>query len=145
MADGATVDALQLRAAAESIASSKPPREEAALNELVNVAAKVGDGAFLPEWESLETKVTGGRSGTAAVVEDARAQVDRWRTSLLIAIADEYSARNRQSSAIPYLERVVESYPDNETATKKLVAAYLETGQSERARSLQEGRNVPTR
>ena len=57
---------------------------------------------------------------------------------LSLAIADAYSARIRPTAAIPYLERVVRSHPENELATKKLVAAYLETGQSDRARQLQD-------
>jgi hypothetical protein len=49
-------------------------------------------------------------------------------------------ARNQPSLAIPYLERVNRSHPDNEPAVKTLVAAYLETGQTERASQLQEAR-----
>ena len=92
---------------------------------------------FLPDWEALEQKVTSGRSGAGGVIEEARGEVDRWRVEVLIAIADSYAARSRPGTAIPYLERVLRNHPENELATKKLVAAYLETGQTDRAGQLQ--------
>jgi hypothetical protein len=98
---------------------------------------------FLPDWEALEQKVTSGRSGAGGVIEEARAEVDRWRTQVLVAVADGYAARSRPGNAIPYLERVVRSHPENELATKKLVGAYLETGQTDRAGQLQTGTSAP--
>ena len=108
--------------------------------QLEALAGSIGDGIFLPDWEALEQKVTAGRSSASGVVEEARADVERWRAVLLVALADAYSGRGRPTAAIPHLERVVRSHPENELATKKLVAAYLETGQAERARQLQEGK-----
>src|SRR5207248_5326668 len=117
--DGTLVDATMLRAAATSIAASKAPLSELELKDLEALASAVGDGAFLPEWEALEQKVTAGRSSVSAVIEDARADIDRWRIALMLAIAEAYAARVRPTAAIPYLERAVRSHPENELATKK--------------------------
>jgi DNA-binding SARP family transcriptional activator len=136
--DGAVVDAVKLRMAATSITAARAPVGESELKDLVELATAIGDDAFMPEWEALEQKITVGRSSVTAVVEEARADVERWRTAVLLAIADAYSSRVRPAVAISYLERVVRSHPENELATKKLIAAYLETGQSDRARQLQE-------
>jgi DNA-binding SARP family transcriptional activator len=141
--DGATIDAVQLRSSASAAANSNGALDEPQLKDLESLASSVGDGMFLPDWEALEQKVTSGRSGAGGVIEEARAEVDRWRTQVLIAIADSYGARSRPGTAIPYLERVVRGHPENELATKKLVAAYLETGQTDRAAELQKGTLAP--
>jgi hypothetical protein len=70
------------------------------------------------------------------VVDDVRTDVDRWRTGLLVAIAESFIARNRPGLAAPYLEHVVSQHPDNEPATRKLIAAYLESGELARAAAL---------
>jgi DNA-binding SARP family transcriptional activator len=137
--DGATIDALRLRSSASAVSDSNGALEESRLRDLEALVGSVGDGMFLPDWEALEQKVTSGRTGAGGVIEEARAEVDRWRTEVLIAIADGYAARSRPGNAIPYLERVVRSHPENELATKKLVAAYLETGQTGRAAQLHKG------
>jgi len=134
-----TVDVVRLRDWATAIATSTMVDQDQ-LNNLEQLADAIGDGNFLPEWEALEAKVTAGQSSASTVVETVRADVDRWRAAVLIAIADAHAARGRAATAIPYLERVHRTHPNNEVAAKKLMAAYLETGQSERARELQEER-----
>jgi len=134
-----TVDVVRLRDWATAIATSTMVDQDQ-LNNLEQLADAIGDGNFLPEWEALEAKVTAGQSSASTVVETVRADVDRWRAAVLIAIADAHAARGRAATAIPYLERVHRTHPNNEVAAKKLIAAYLETGQSERARELQEER-----
>jgi hypothetical protein len=130
------LDVADLRAWAAKVAPLLAPLDEAPLAEAVAFANGFGEGAFLPEWEALEAKVTGGKSSTTTVVDDVRQDVDRWRGALLVAIADSYVARNRPALAIPYLEQRVSLHPDNEPATRKLIAAYLETGQTAKAAQL---------
>jgi DNA-binding SARP family transcriptional activator/uncharacterized membrane protein YhaH (DUF805 family) len=130
-----TVDVIRLRDWATAVATSTMVDQDQ-LNNLEQLAEAIGDGNFLPEWEALEAKVTAGQSSASTVVETVRADVDRWRAAVLIAIADAHAARGRAATAIPYLERVHRTHPNNEVAAKKLIAAYLETGQSERAREL---------
>jgi DNA-binding SARP family transcriptional activator len=137
-----TIDVLRLRDWATAIASSKPTLDQEQLRNLEQLAEAIGDGAFLPEWEALEAKVTAGQGSASGVIETVRADVDRWRVAVLVAIAGAYVARNQPSVAIPYLERVNRSNPENEPATRTLIAAYLETGQTDRARQLQETRVV---
>lgn len=64
--------------------------------------------------------------------------VDRWRVAVLVAVAGAHIARNHPALAIPFLERVNRSHPEHEPAAKMLVAAYLETGQTERAKRLEQ-------
>ena len=141
--EGVGIDALKLRTFAGEVAVLNGALDDSRLRELETLAGSVGDGMFLPDWEALEQKVTSGRSGAGGVIEEARGEVERWRVEVLIAIADSYLARSRPGNAIPYLERVLRNHPENELVTKKLVAAYLETGQTDRAGQLQKGTLTP--
>jgi DNA-binding SARP family transcriptional activator len=132
-----TIDVVRLHDWATAIDGARTVLDQGQLNSLEELAESIGDGIFLPEWEALEAKVTAGQSSAGTVVETLRADVDRWRATVLIAIADAHAARGRPAQAVAYLERVNRSHPDNELATKKLIAAYLETGQADRARALQ--------
>ena len=131
-----SVDAVDLRNWAQRVAALRGPLDETQLREAAVFAHGLGDGVFLPEWEALDAKVTGSRGSASAVVDDVRTDIDRWRVGLLIAMADSYIARNRPALAIPYLEWVVNRRPDNELATRKLVAAYLESGETGKAAAL---------
>jgi len=135
-----TIDVIRLREWATTTGGARTAIDQEQLNSLEQLAEAIGDGVFLPEWEALEAKVTAGQSSAGSVVETVRTDIDRWRATILIAIADAYSARGRPALAVPYLERVNRTQPDNELAAKKLVAAYLETGQSDRARAVQRDR-----
>jgi DNA-binding SARP family transcriptional activator len=57
---------------------------------------------------------------------------------LLVSIADAYSARGRHAQAVVCLEQINRHHPDNEVATRKLIAAYLDSGQAAKARDLQD-------
>ena len=133
-----TVDVVRLREWATAIAGTKAALDQEQLGNLERLAESIGDGPFLPEWEALEAKVTAGQSSASGVVENVRGDVDRWRVIVLIALGEAHLARNHPAVAIPYLERVNQSHPDHEPAAKALIAAYLETGQTERAKKLQQ-------
>jgi hypothetical protein len=134
--DACSSDAADLRVWATRVASLRTPFDEAHLTEAAALVDRVGNGIFLPDWEALDVKVTGGKGGAASVVDDVRTDVDRWRSALLIAVADSYVARNRPALAVPHLERVVTQHPDNDVATRKLIAAYLESGDAAKAAAL---------
>lgn len=134
--DASALDSIALRRWAATISALRAPLDEAQLAEAEAFVDGLADGNFLPEWETLEARVTGGKGSAAAVVDDVRLDVDRWRASLLIAVADAYLARNRPALAVPHLERVVQQRPDNEPATRRLIAAYLESGQGVKAAGL---------
>jgi hypothetical protein len=116
--DACRLDAADLRAWATRVASLRTPLDEAQLTETSALVDRVGDGIFLPDWEALDVKVTGGKGGAASVVDDVRSDVDRWRVPLLIAVSDSYIARNRPALAVPYLERAVTQHPENDVATR---------------------------
>lgn len=134
--DACRSDVADLRAWATSVASLRAPMDDAQLTEAATLVDRVGNGMFLPDWEALDVKVTGGKSGAASVVDDVRTDVDRWRAALLIAVSDSYIARNRAALGVPYLERVIAQHPDNDLATRKLIAAYLESGDTAKAAAL---------
>ncbi|MDQ2943784.1 MAG: bacterial transcriptional activator domain-containing protein [Candidatus Dormibacteraeota bacterium] len=136
-----TVDVLRLRECATTIAAAKSAIDQKQLRNLEELADSIGDGTFLPEWEALEVKVTAGQGSASAVVETVREDVDRCRVAILVAVAQAHTARNQPALAVPYLERVNRSHPDNEPAAKALVAAYLETGQTARANQLEQERS----
>ena len=134
--DACRSDAADLRALATSVAFLRTPMDDAQLREAETLVARVGNGVFLPDWEALDVKVTGGKGGAASVVDDVRTDVDRWRAALLVAVSDAYIARNRAALAVPYLERVIAQHPDTDLATRKLIAAYLESGDTAKAAAL---------
>jgi DNA-binding SARP family transcriptional activator len=134
--DACTSDAAELRLWATRVASLRTPMDDAQLTDATALVDRIGDGLFLPGWEALDAKVTGGKGGAISVVDDVRTDIDRWRAALRIAVADSYVARNRPAFAVPYLERVVAQHPDNDVATRKLIAAYLESGDTAKAAAL---------
>jgi hypothetical protein len=110
--------------------------DPAVLAQGEKVVSSIGDGEFLPEWEAYEAKLTGGRSGTGEVIDQVRAAIHRSLTELLVGLAEAHVARRQPDLAIPLLERVHHSQPDNEGAAKQLIAAYLLTGQTSRAEAI---------
>jgi len=121
------VDAVELRDGASEITTSRAPLDQDQLVRLERFADAIGDGVFLSGWEAIEAKVTAGQSSAGSVIDTVRADVDRWRAVVLVAVAKARIARNRPSEAIPYLERVNRSHPENELAAKALIAAYCAT------------------
>ncbi len=53
------------------------------------------------------------------------------------ALASNHMARQQPRKAIPLLEQALERQPDREDLARKLLAAYLESGQPARAAELQ--------
>ena len=66
-----------------------------------------------------------------------RAAAETARVDLMGALAANHLARQEPHKAIPLLERALERQPDREDLARKLVAAYLETGQHTRAAEIQ--------
>ncbi len=99
--------------------------------------ADVGSGLFLPGWEELEHRVTGGRGGASEVINAARRQVADDRADLAAALASTLIAAGDPSSAIRPLEDAMAGAPHREDLVKLLVAVCLRTGQTARAKQLQ--------
>lgn len=99
--------------------------------------ADIGSGLFLPGWEELEHRVTGGRGGASEVVNAARRQVADDRADLAAALASTLIAEGDPSNAIRPLEDAMAGAPHREDLVQLLVAACLRTGQTARAKELQ--------
>jgi len=95
------------------------------------------DGEFLPVWDELEHEVTGGRGAAGELVRDIRQKAEDARVSLLSALALNRLARREAGRAIPLLEQALERRPDREDLARSLRAAYLESGQPNRAAAIQ--------
>jgi len=95
------------------------------------------DGEFLPVWDELEHEVTGGRGAGGELVRDIRQKAEDSRVSLLSALALNRLARREAGRAIPLLEQALERRPDREDLARNLRAAYLESGQPNRAAAVQ--------
>src|SRR5205085_12005513 len=83
---GCDVDALNLhQLAASSRGLTVLPRSMQ--RKVAAVLDSVGSGLFLPGWEDLEHRVTGGRSAAGSVINAARQQVSDDRADLAMALA----------------------------------------------------------
>lgn len=104
--------------------------------EAIEVLA-ITEGEFLPEWDRLEEQVTGGRGSAGATVRQLRDLAESARVELLDALAANHLARRESDRAVSLLERALERRPDHEGLARKLVAAYMQSGQIGRAADLQ--------
>jgi Tfp pilus assembly protein PilF len=78
-----------------------------------------------------------GRGGAAELVRALREAAETARVDLMGALAANHMARQDPAKAIPLLEQALERQPDREDLARRLVAAYLETGQPTRANAIQ--------
>lgn len=95
------------------------------------------EGELLPGWEEIEAETNGGRGAAKEYVRALRELAETARVDLMGALAGDHLARQEPRKAIPLLERALEHQPDREDLARKLVAAYMETGQHSRATELQ--------
>jgi len=98
---------------------------------------ELGDGLFLPGWEDLEHRVTGGRGGAAEVVNSARRRVADDRADLAIALASTLLSAGKPSDAIRPLEDALVGAPHREDLVNLLISACHRTGQTQRIKELQ--------
>ena len=108
--------------------------------ELVAEARRMLDeteGELLSGWEDIEAETNGGRGGAKEYVRVLREVAETARVDLMGALAADHLARQEPRKAISLLERALEHQPDREYLARKLVAAYMETGQHSRAAELQ--------
>jgi len=95
------------------------------------------EGEFLPGWDQIETETNGGRGAAHEYVRSLRELAETARIDLMGALASNHMARQQPRKAIPLLEQALERQPDREDLARKLLAAYLESGQPARAAELQ--------
>lgn len=95
------------------------------------------EGEFLQGWQDIESETNGGRGDAHEYVHALREVAQTARVDLMGALAANHMARQEPRKAIPLLERALEHQPEREDLARKLVAAYMETGQHSRAAELQ--------
>ncbi len=130
-----SVDLLNLRSLVNEAKSAGPLLPD----ELLREATEMLDGSageFLPEWESLEQTVSGGRGSAQEFVERLREGAERDRVDLLVAVAEAHIARRNPARAIPFLEEVHNRRPDLEPAARRFAQALHDAGQPLRAQQV---------
>lgn len=98
------------------------------------------EGELLPGWEDIEAETNGGRGAAKEYVRALREVAETARVDLMGALAANHIARQEPRKAIPLLERALEHQAEREDLARKLLAAYLESGQHVRAAELQRDR-----
>ncbi len=102
----------------------------------VEAAAAAHGGEYLPIWEELEQEVTRGRGAAGELVRRIRQVTDDAYAQLILRLAHHHLARRDPPRAVPLLEEALRRRPEREDTARLLVAAYRETGQTNRARQL---------
>ena len=94
------------------------------------------EGELLSEWEEVQAETNGGRGGAKEYLRAVRELAETARVDLMGALAVDHMARQEPRKAIPLLERALEHQPERGDLARRLVAAYMETGQHARATEL---------
>ncbi len=102
------------------------------------IEARMADyaGEYLPIWDELERRVTGGRGTGGELVRTVRLSAERAYGRLLLRLARHHGARRDFARAVPLWEEVVRRDPGRADAVVQLIDAYRQTGQVDQARRL---------
>ncbi len=134
--NGADFDVFRLRGLSQSLNPDPDLLDQQATEEAEAFLLKLPAGEFLAGFEELENAVTEGRGAASDMVRDARLQVARWRAALACAVADHRLARRQPELALRVLEPALADAPKREGVTRRLIDAYLQTGQTAQAEEL---------
>ncbi len=135
--EGCEVDALRLASLRQRLqaAGEIPPPE--LVREAEATLQEIGFGKFLPAWEEIETRMTGAKGDAGDSIVEVRVAVSEDRAAIVLSLAALYRAAGSPARAIPLLVDVLEDNPEIEDVARALVAIYLNTGQSARAKEAQ--------
>jgi hypothetical protein len=105
---------------------------------VVAVEARMADyaGEYLPIWDELERRITGGRGAGGELVRNVRLSAEHAYGRLLLRLAQHHGARRDFPRAIPLWEEVLRRNPEREDVVAQLLDAYRQTGQVDQARRL---------
>ncbi len=134
--NGADFDVSNLRELSQSLTREAELLDQAKAKQAETLLQELAGGDFLPGFEELENAVTEGRGAASEIVRDARLQVAGWRAALACAVADHRLARRQPELALRVLEPALADAPQREDVGRRLIAAYLQTGQTARADQL---------
>jgi DNA-binding SARP family transcriptional activator len=137
---GCSVDAIELLDLARSCSGSAvlPP-------DLVPKAEQIlalTSGRFLPFWDILDKKVTGGDGASVELVETIRGQLEIARADALAALGATHVASGQAHRAIAVLVEVRRMRPDRQDVANQLVVAYRAAGRDAEAESVLLGTDV---
>jgi hypothetical protein len=108
------------------------------LCESAEKARRLAAEEFLPGWEEVERRGTGGGSGMTDVVEDVRDRVVTARMAILDALAEARLVRQQPGEAIPYLEEALRCRPERAQLARKLADVHERSGQPQRAAAIRQ-------
>ncbi len=91
-------------------------------------------GEYLPMWDELEHRITGGRGAGGELVRTVRLSAEQAYGRLLLRLARHHGARRDFARAIPLWEETLRRDPEQEDIVAQLVEAYRHTGQINQAR-----------
>jgi hypothetical protein len=139
---GCQVDAIELLDLARSCAGSAvlPPELVPKAEQLVTLTS----GRFLPFWEVLEEKVTGGDGSSVESAEVIRGRLEVARADVLAALGATHVASGLAQRAIAVLVEARRMRPEREDVANQLVVAYRATGRDEEAERVLQGTDVET-
>jgi len=129
------IDALVLRDLAAQVDGGEVIAQELA-DQGRDLIKSLGDGQFLGRFEEFADTVNQGRGGGRELVEQLRAEVSRWRTDVIRALADRAAAGGDHAAAARLLEPLVEADATREDLVRRLIGAYVHSGQIDRANEL---------
>ena len=93
-------------------------------------------GEYLPMWDELEHRITGGRGAGGELVRTVRLSAEQAYARLLLRLGRHHAARRDFAQAIPQWEEILRRDPEREDVVAQLVDAYRHTGQINQARRL---------
>lgn len=139
--EGCGLDARRLLDLARESSAAGDLLPDGLLSEIER-ALPVGTEEFLPDWEEVERRATGGRGVAGDLVREVRESLAGAYLSLVSALAVAYGARRQPAKAIPHLEEAVRRRPEAEAVALKLAEAYEQTGQPRLAGRLRSERGL---
>jgi DNA-binding SARP family transcriptional activator len=137
---GCNVDAIELLDLARSCSGSAvlPPELVPKADQIVALTSD----RFLPFWETLDKKVTGGDGASIELVEAIRGQLEIAREDVLAALGATHVASGQAQRAIAVLLEVRRMRPDRQDVANQLVVAYRAAGRDPEAERVLLGTDV---
>jgi predicted house-cleaning noncanonical NTP pyrophosphatase (MazG superfamily) len=126
----AEFDVASLRQLGERIREREFMLDSKLAEEVRRMLLTTGDQEFLAGFEELENKVTQARGTAAEVVMQARETIAALRADLASALAEYHDAAGHPDAAIPVLRSAQNALPHRQDLARRLVVAYLKTGQA---------------
>lgn len=133
--DGAALDVVALLGAADAWDRTVGLLPDEGVPAIEARMADYG-GEYLPIWDELERRVTGGRGTGGQLVRTVRLSAEHAYGRLLLRLARHHGARRDFARAVPLWEEVVRRDPELDDVVAQLIDAYRQTGQVDQARRL---------